>query len=77
MAVQNIPVTYTGTVACDLGIIVNTNGAVFVDVTANNPNEVNKLLTVLDAARNVVVNKYTKALNPNVVPVSLRGATGF
>jgi hypothetical protein len=77
MAVDNIPVTYTGTVAADLGIVVNTSGAVFIGNTPGNPNEVNKLLTVLDAARNVVVNTYTKSLNPNVVPVPMRGATGF
>jgi hypothetical protein len=77
MASQNIPVTYSGTVASDLGIIVNTSGAVFVGVTPGNPNEVLKLLSILDAARNVVVANYTKALNPNVVQVPLRGATGF
>lgn len=77
MATDSIAVTYTGTLAADIGIAVNTSGAVFVDVTAGNPNEVNKLLTILDAARNVIVTKYTKALNPNVVPVPMRGATGF
>jgi hypothetical protein len=77
MSTANTTVTYTGTVAADIGIIVNTNGAVFVDVTAGNPNEVNKLLEVLDAARAVIVNKYTRAFNPGTVFVPLRGATGF
>lgn len=77
MAVDNIPVTYTGTLAADLGVAVNTAGQVFIGITPGNPNEVNKLLTILDAARNLVVTTYTKALNPNVVSVPMRGATGF
>ena len=77
MAVDNIPVTYSGTLVADIGIVVNTSGQVFVGITPGNPNEVNKLLTILDAARNLVVTTYTKALNPNVVSVPLRGATGF
>lgn len=77
MAVDNIPVTYTGSVAADLGIVLNLSGQVFIGITPGNPNEVNKLLTILDAARNLVVTTYTKALNPNVVPVPMRGATGF
>jgi hypothetical protein len=77
MATQNIPVIYTGTVAADLGIVVTTSGIVTVGITANNPNEVEKLLHILDAARQIVINNYTKAINPNVVPVALRGATGF
>lgn len=77
MSTQNVPVTYSGTVAADLGIVVTTSGVITVGITAGNPNEVNKLLSILDAARNVVVANYTKAINPNVVPVPLRGATGF
>lgn len=76
MATQNIPVTYTGTVNMDLGIVV-ASGQVFVGVTPGNANEVNKLLTILDAARQVVINNYTKAFNPNVTIVPMRNVTGF
>ena len=77
MATDNIPVTYTGTVAADLGIVVSTAGLVTVGITPGNPNEVNKLLTLLDAARQVVINNYTQAFQPGVTPVPLRGAPGF
>ena len=77
MAVENIAVTYVGTIAAEIGIVVNTAGLITIGVNAGNPNEVNKLLTVLDAARQVVVNTYSQANNPAVANLAMRGATGF
>lgn len=76
MAVENIAVTFTGAIAGEIGIVVNTSGVVTVGVNAGNPNEVVKLLCILDAARQVVVNNFSD-LNPNVTRIAMRGATGF
>ena len=77
MATENIAVTYTGTIAAEIGVVVNTSGTVTIGINTGNPNEVVKLLSVLDAARQVVINTYTPAFNPSSPTIPMRGATGF
>ena len=77
MSTENIAVVYSGTIAAEIGIVVNTSGTLTIGINSGNPNEVNKLLTVLDAARQVLINNYTPAFNPGVTPAAMRGATGF
>jgi len=77
MAVENIAVTYTGTVAAEVGLVVNTAGQMFVGVNAGLPTEVVKLLELLMHGRNQIVNQYARANNPAATETAARAATGF
>jgi hypothetical protein len=77
MSSKNIAVTYSGTQAAEIGIVVDTSGNLTVGIGAGFPNEVNKLLEILDAARQVIINNYARSSNPGIPIIAMRNATGF
>ena len=77
MAVENVAVTYTGTLAAEIGVVVNTAGQVFVGVNSGLPTEVIKLLELLMHARNQVVQQFAKVNNPAATETAARAAVGI
>ena len=77
MATENIAVTYSNDIAGEIGIVVDTTGIVTVGINSSYPTEVIKLLQLLDAARNVIVQQYATANNPEATNIAMRGAPGF